>query len=381
MRKADAVAPPSPSSPPSSASGASPSSSSSPSLSSSGDGGAAGGAGGEGGEKDLSYSTSPEVLASTPVQILQFILDLLTHLLSQDVRGRPMTFCQRPYHRLFVSLLEEVNDVALKRYTYGILCTFSSSMLALNPVRFPSFVFSWLELISHRDYLPKMLLSPKLRPIYRNLVVDLFLFLEPFLFRAELTPPLRLVYKGTLRVLLVLLHDFPEFLCDNHFTFCDILPPTCIQIRNLILSAYPRNMRLPDPFTPNLKVDLLPEINQPPCLSSNYMGALLSVGHLKSEVDSFIQGNNRSGLEALGEKLYRRDGQGLLGGAGSSGMGAGGYNLPLINSLVLYVGIRAIQLKAKSVSIFFFPPFLFFLFFYLSLLIPFLLTEKHPFHC
>ncbi len=57
-----------------------------------------------------------------------------------------------------------------------------------------------------------------------------------------------------LRVLLVLLHDFPEFLCEYHFLLCDAVPTTCIQMRNLILSAFPRNMRLPDPFTPNLKV-------------------------------------------------------------------------------------------------------------------------------
>lgn len=56
-------------------------------------------------------------------------------------------------------------------------------------------------------------------------------------------------------MLLVLLHDFPEFLCDYHYGFCDVIPPNCIQLRNLILSAFPRNMRLPDPFTPNLKVD------------------------------------------------------------------------------------------------------------------------------
>lgn len=55
-------------------------------------------------------------------------------------------------------------------------------------------------------------------------------------------------------MLLVLLHDFPEFLCDYHYGFCDVIPPNCIQLRNLILSAFPRNMRLPDPFTPNLKV-------------------------------------------------------------------------------------------------------------------------------
>ena len=55
-------------------------------------------------------------------------------------------------------------------------------------------------------------------------------------------------------MLLVLLHDFPEFLCEYHFELCNVVPPSCIQMRNLILSAFPRNMRLPDPFTPNLKV-------------------------------------------------------------------------------------------------------------------------------
>jgi CCR4-NOT transcription complex subunit 1 len=90
--------------------------------------------------------------------------------------------------------------------------------------------------------------------MFQQLLVELFKYLEPYLVNVELNEPIRLLYKGTLRVLLVLLHDFPEFLCDYHFSFCDVIPPTCIQLRNLILSAFPRNMRLPDPFTPNLKV-------------------------------------------------------------------------------------------------------------------------------
>jgi len=32
------------------------------------------------------------------------------------------------------------------------------------------------------------------------------------------------LYKGTLRILLVLLHDFPEFLCEFSFSFCDYIP-------------------------------------------------------------------------------------------------------------------------------------------------------------
>ena len=92
--------------------------------------------------------------------------------------------------------------------------------------------------------------------------------------------------QGTLRVLLVLLHDFPEFLCEYHFQLCNVIPPSCIQMRNLILSAFPRNMRLPDPFTPNLKVDLLPEINHSPRFlpePQNLLPADLRYTQLKSQ--------------------------------------------------------------------------------------------------
>ena len=69
-------------------------------------------------------------------------------------------------------------------------------------------------------------------------------------------------------------HDFPEFLCDYHLALCDAIPHTCVQLRNLVLSAFPRHMMLPDPFTPNLKVDLLPESSQPPTVLSPDTAAL-----------------------------------------------------------------------------------------------------------
>jgi CCR4-NOT transcription complex subunit 1 len=69
--------------------------------------------------------------------------------------------------------------------------------------------------------------------MYAQLLIDLFKFLAPFLRNAELNKPVALFYKGTLRVLLVLLHDFPEFLCDYHYSFCDVIPPNCIQVRSL----------------------------------------------------------------------------------------------------------------------------------------------------
>ncbi len=58
----------------------------------------------------------------------------------------------------------------------------------------------------------------------------------------------RTFYKGTLRVLLVLLHDFPEFLSKFAYSFCEEVPERFIQLRNIILASFPKTMRPPDPF-------------------------------------------------------------------------------------------------------------------------------------
>ncbi|KAL8489890.1 hypothetical protein ACS0TY_025686 [Phlomoides rotata] len=47
--------------------------------------------------------------------------------------------------------------------------------------------------------------------------------------------PVHFLYKGTLRVLLVLLHDFPEFLCDYHFSFSGFIKPTIFLFNSLPL--------------------------------------------------------------------------------------------------------------------------------------------------
>lgn len=233
-----------------------------------------------------------------------------------------------------------------------ILFIFGRTLSALQPTRLPGFAFAWLELISHRNFMAKLLLAKGQKgwPLFQGLLGELFHFLEPYLRSAELTEPIRLLYKGTLRVLLVLLHDFPEFLCDFHFSFCDVIPPSCIQMRNLILSAFPRAMRLPDPFTPNLKVDLLPEINQPPRILSNYLAALSaaspsggSSATLRSEIDTYLK--TRTPISFLIDMRSRY----LLLSPQEAVVCGTKYNVPVINSLVLYVGMQAIaQLQNKS---------------------------------
>lgn len=177
-------------------------------------------------------------------------------------------------------------------------------------------------------------MPPQGRLHFQRLVVSLLRFLEPYLRNAQLSDAVRLLYRGTLRVLLVLLHDFPEFLCENHFALCDVIPPSCIQMRNLILSAFPRNMRLPDPFTPNLKVDLLPEINQPPRALPDPEHLLPKL--LAAEVDTFLKAR---GPPAFALELRQR----LLLGQQDAVVCGTRYNVPLMNALVLYLGMAALK--------------------------------------
>eukprot|EP01133_Synstelium_polycarpum_P015486 gene15486-18389_t len=286
----------------------------------------------------------------THLNILTKVLSMLIKVLTKDYENNSTRFNQRPYLRIFENLMTDLNapDPILEQASTPILYCFVNALAALQPLNYPGFCFAWLDLISHRSFMPKLLVKPQQKSWFHTLLMQHFRFMEPFLRRRAVETnsigngePMRLLYKGTLKILLVLLHDFPEFLCEFHFSFCDVIPSTCIQLRNLILSAFPDSMRLPDPFTPNLKVDLLPDINVPPKISSNFTQSLKG---LKNEIDAFFKTRGPvSFLHELKHKVL------LSPGEQEDNISGTKYNVPLINSLVLYAGTLAIsQIQRKS---------------------------------
>lgn len=294
----------------------------------------------------LLFKYSTEDTPGSKMTFLSRVLGVIVRVLIKDYDIVKKTkFNQRPFYRLFANFLVDLNSDPALDHIQQILLVFSNAFMMLQPARLPGFSFAWLELISHRMFMPKLLSKGnKGWPLFQRLLVELFKFLEPYLRKAELTEHVRLIYKGTLRVLLVLLHDFPEFLCDYHFSFCDVIPPSCIQMRNLILSAFPRNMRLPDPFTPNLKVDLLPEINQPPRILSAFNPALMA-NNFQHEIDNYLK--NRAPTSWLGELISH-----LLLNNHEDIMACGTkYNVPVINALVLYVGYQTISSSNQVSSV------------------------------
>eukprot|EP01080_Neovahlkampfia_damariscottae_P005027 gene5027-8624_t len=251
-------------------------------------------------------------------------------------------FNQRPYFRFLSNLLIDINEFETSDGRFPLLLGFGSMLQQLSPQQLPGFSFSWIELVSHRMFMPKLLFSKNTKgeALFHKLLQSLFIFLEPHLSKAELNDAVSLLYRGTLKILLVLLHDFSEFLCKYHFSLCNVIPSSCVQMRNLILSAFPRHMKLPDPFIPNLKVDRLPEISQSPNISSNFSEAV-EKSKLKDGLDDYLK--NRSNSQWLQELK-----NGLLSQDKSTK-----YDVPLINSLVLYVGVKGIsQLQQRNASIF-----------------------------
>ncbi|XVF33558.1 hypothetical protein REPUB_Repub17cG0178700 [Reevesia pubescens] len=283
----------------------------------------------------------PVEQGSSKLFLLSKILTVTVRFIQKDAEDKKASFNPRPYFRLFINWLLDLGslDPLTDGANFQVLTAFANAFHALQPLKVPAFSFAWLELVSHRSFMPKLLTgnAQKGWPYIQRLLVDLLQFLEPFLRNAELGMPVHFLYKGTLRVLLVLLHDFPEFLCDFHFTFCDVIPPSCIQMRNIILSAFPRNMRLPDPSTPNLKIDLLPEIREPPRILSE-VDAALKAKQMKADVDEYLKTRPQGGSSFLTELKQR-----LLLSPSEAASAGTRYNVPLINSLVLYVGMQAIQ--------------------------------------
>ncbi len=136
----------------------------------------------------------------------------------------------------------------------ALFSQFLSFFLKLQPLKYPGFAFSWLELISNRYFMPVILNCNKMEINleFHYLISALMKFFKEITNEQSICKQsYKDLYKGTLRVLLVLLHDFPEFLCEFSFSFCDYIPEKFTQVRNIVLAALPKNLKPPNPYSVN----------------------------------------------------------------------------------------------------------------------------------
>lgn len=147
---------------------------------------------------------------------------------------------------------------------------------------------------------------------------------------------------------MVILHDFPEFLSEFYFSLCDVIPARCIQMRNIILSAYPPTLRLPDPHR-ETQLESLSDMGPiPPVLSDFTLG--LRHGDMRAALDQCLLGRGSTALvTSLKESL-------TLPSSGPHVTSGERYNLQALNAMVMYVGVSSVaQAKARSGSHVFVP--------------------------
>ena len=162
------------------------------------------------------------------------------------------TFNQRPFVRFMSKMME--NNLS-KRVVPNLnqdsaVRGFLDQLKVLSPLNVPGFAFGWLELVCHR-YLTARCLAGESRQYwddYAGLLVEGLRFVDTFVgANRTATPASMIFFRGLFKLMLVILHDFPIFAHSYCHYLCAHIPHSCIQMRNVVLSAFPYP-ELPDPF-------------------------------------------------------------------------------------------------------------------------------------
>eukprot|EP00484_Ammonia_sp_Unknown_P002709 CAMPEP_0197057440 /NCGR_PEP_ID=MMETSP1384-20130603/97315_1 /TAXON_ID=29189 /ORGANISM="Ammonia sp." /LENGTH=436 /DNA_ID=CAMNT_0042491859 /DNA_START=63 /DNA_END=1373 /DNA_ORIENTATION=+ len=288
-------------------------------------------------------------------------------------------FNQRPYLRLISFVLQELSEMhyVSNRMYPAVLLIFAQFLNDLRPQKCPQFIFAWIQLLSNSKFMPKILKSTnptknssnnaekeqeekpvqegndaqleeeqekesksdilvKCKMVFLDLLMHLLQFVDPFWRSPKSSPSICLLFQGTLRILLVLLHDFPSFLCEHHFSLCQNIPISSFQMRNLVLSAFPKNTTLPDPFQPNLNLESIAEMEHEPKIASNYVKHLVS----RDLIDEYIDKNtaaDTASTSMVQEMLCMLKKKANNVEAEPQHGFIINYNLQYINSIVLYL--------------------------------------------
>lgn len=169
--------------------------------------------------------------------------------------------------------------------------------------------------------------------LYLDLLVLHLAFVGEHLKADDIPMPMKDLHRGTLRLLLVLHHDFPEFLAEHHYTLLNAIPSHCIQMRSLIISAVPHpDFQLPDPLAEGLDVERLDEIKRVPVIRADLETPLRDAQILEVVRKMVGAGVNESGMDKVVDAISKARKQ-------DSGVGGIPYqvDVQLIHALVLFL--------------------------------------------
>lgn len=279
------------------------------------------------------------------IDYLRNIFGILILVLTNDHEAES-NWNERAYFRIFSSLLcwwneASVTDKDATSHLDSYFFPFIGEVFnSLQPIIYPGFTFAWISLISHRMFLPRLLELPEKKgyPTAVKLMTAILKF-DSVYAKDEFVhhDVINVIFKAINRMFVGLSHDNPEFLAECHYQLVTAVPNNYVQLKNIILSATPKNIQLVDPFTQGLKVERLPEINDAPTVAYKPSDDLVKVG-LKKPVDNFL----RIPAPTLMRSIYNGTKLNHPKYSSDYGFTTVHYNVKLINALVLHIGISAV---------------------------------------
>lgn len=179
--------------------------------------------------------------------ILGAVTSLIAVVLNHHHVTRGEHFNQRVFYRLFSMLMHgaDVTFVENPHYESGrqeFLLRVADTFLQISPERFPGFSFGWLSLIGHRRFVPDLLLLESKRGWvpYTKLLKSLLGHVSSHMKAIDVTDVVKEFYRAVIKLLVVLAHDFSDYMSANAAQLCLSISPHCTQLRNIVLNCGPR---------------------------------------------------------------------------------------------------------------------------------------------
>ncbi|KAF4968025.1 hypothetical protein FSARC_4522 [Fusarium sarcochroum] len=282
---------------------------------------------------------------STRPAFIDSVLSLIELILTNHHVKRGEQLNQKVFFRLLSMLFHEIHTISeelSEDERRDILLKIAGRLNNIGPVFVPGFAYGWLSLVQHRAFMPALLQLPDgagWGP-FVDLVCQLLDTLGDQLKVFEVSNIAKDIYRATFKLLVILQHDFPEFVAGNHVRLCASIPPHCTQLINAVLAANPhQHSRFNDP---NAK-DRSDENRVHPGLMSEATSTLQASSLLKV-LDQALQSGPSEDIVANITHAMTHDTPKVT----TFGHVPVVANMQVIDAIVIYIGQRAAEKAAQA---------------------------------